>query len=120
MLRADFEVVDDDTKTLLFTIVDGPFHNLGDSVEYRTDGLMREHAQGLSDQDLQALATHLGGSARASASVRASPGIGGMACDGPGCERSGLMGTTSLDTRVIGGAGGISTVSGTGSICATS
>lgn len=42
VLRADFEIVDDDTRNLLFTIVDGPFDNLGDSVEYRTDGTARE------------------------------------------------------------------------------
>ena len=40
-----------------------------------TEGLMREHAQGLSDQELQALATHLGGSARASAPTKS--------CDAP-------------------------------------
>jgi polyvinyl alcohol dehydrogenase (cytochrome) len=40
-----------------------------------TEGLMREHAQGLSEQELQALATHLGGSARASAPTKS--------CDAP-------------------------------------
>jgi hypothetical protein len=42
VLRADFEIVDEDTKSLVFTIVDGPFDNLGDTVSYRTDGTGRE------------------------------------------------------------------------------
>ena len=42
VLRADFEVTDQDTKSILFTVVGGPFDNVGDSVEYRADGSARE------------------------------------------------------------------------------